>query len=275
MADEDEAPVSGESDEESPPRGFVCQDAGIARKIADALRGAEIPSAVHEREDGRGLLLVPAAWASSASQVVAKLPGLVVEPGEEPYLRRHDPTKDTVIFSDPVLEESAARIVARGAPALEDLVRCVERGAPAVVERAILLLGRVGAEARSSVDRLSLVAIRAGNAPLLGALLRNGNAAAGRGGERLPEGLRDLLALARHDDPAVRQLAIRMLGELRCIEGVPTVADAHLDASPEVAIEADDAFLEWGAPDLGFDPEIGDPQKRDVVAKRRAFRPKS
>jgi hypothetical protein len=70
----------------------------------------------------------------------------------------------------------------------------------------------------------------------------------------------------------VRQQSVRALAAVRAFEAAPILADALLDAEPGVAIEADDGFLEWGAGDLGFDPELDTSEKRRIAEQRRAFR---
>lgn len=266
-------PAAEESDE---PRvaGIACADPALAAVLSRVLDAQEIPNAVSAREDGRGIVALPASLADRALRIVLALPGLVLDRSGEPFVRRADAAKDDVLFSHPVLELSLDAIRARGGTAYEELAACVLRGSPPISTRALLLFERLGPEGWPWLDRLLLGAIRDGNAPLTGALLRAGRGAEGRAECGLPASLSGLLELARSSDAGVRRLGIRALAAIRAHEAAPLLAEALLDDDPEVAIEADDAFLEWGAADAGFDPDLEEGEKRAIAALRRAFRPK-
>jgi hypothetical protein len=253
-------------------RAFLCADADLARDFERRLSKAEIPARAMAREDGRGIIAIPESFADRATRFLLSTTGVVFETGADPHFRRHDPARDETIIEHPVLSMSPAEIASR-AGAVDDLEQCVRRGSAAVIDRAILLLGRAGPAANPAIDRLLRLSVESGNAPLLGALFRVAEAAKGRAGA-LPPSLADLPALMRHGDATVRQLAVRAIVAFAPPDAIPQIADCLLDESPEVAIEADDAFLEWGAEDLGFDPEIDDDAKKKIAAARRGFRPK-
>jgi len=266
--------LGGSGDEgtraEAPAQALPCSDLEFAKRLATVLSKSEIPALAGEGSGGRAVVLVPTQYARYAQQMLGALPGVVIERAEIPYYRPHDPARDQVLFDHDVLRGGLDRARERGESALDDLVQCVTHGTPSVSERAVILLGRLGAPARSTVDALAVGAIRAANAPLLGNLLRNANAAEGRG-TTVPESLTPLRALAKDEKPEIRQLAVRMLGSLRATDAIPILADALLDESPDVAIEADDAFLEWGAEDVDFDPEMDLEQRREIAEARKHF----
>lgn len=251
------------------PAAMLCADLGLAQRLARLLERAEIPAVAHARDDGRGILAIPEGRARYASQILSEVPGVVLDTGAEPHYRVHDPARDPHLFDHAVLRQSPVEIRERGAEGLAELRECVLRGTGSVRDRALASLARLGADAWPTIDALILRLVRAGSAPVLGSLLRATVPAEGRGGS-LSSALAELPALARSDpDATVRQLAVRALGALRVNEAIPALARALADESPDVAIEADDAFLEWGAEDVGFDPDL-DAQQRAAIARARA-----
>lgn len=253
---------------------FLCADEALAQQIARALKSFQVPCVAHARPDGRGVVAVPQESVRQASQVLSSTPGIVVERGAESYFRRFDPTRDQNIFDHPVLREPVAEIRKRGAVALEDLYQCVIRGNQPVMERAIMLLGKLGTDGHPTLDRLAILGTQMGNSGFVGLLIREGKFTEGRQGASLPELLIPLKELVRHQDSVVRAIAVRVLGGLKVMEAISLLADALMDSDPDVAIEADDAFLNWGARDEGFEPDLDTTEKLAIVAKRKQFRPR-
>lgn len=251
---------------------ILCADPSLARRLAAALREANVPCDARERSDGRGVLVVagshyPGVWRSLAAH-----PDVRVEAEPEPWLRLVDPSRDRVISDHPVLREPAEALVRRGEAALDDLRECVRHGRPSVVHLALLQLGRLGVAALPALDAMLIDFARGGNAAAVRSILESTRCLAGRG-PALPASLVPLRALVRDGSEDSRRIAIELLGRLRAFEALPEIADALLDESDAVAIEADDAFLEWGAPDEGFDPGMEPNEKRAIAERRRSFRP--
>lgn len=269
MVDNDPQSAGGAS------AGFLCSDMELAQKLKAALTVLQIPSVAHARPDGRGILAVPSEFAQKASQALSSAPGIVLEQGPEPYIRKYDAAKDQTVYDHPVLKLAIPDLKKRGAEALDELYHCVVKGSPQVAERSIMTLGRLGKDAHSTLDRLAVIGVQMGNAPFVGLLIREGKILEGRAGAQLPELLRPMLNLLKNQNANVRQQAVRLLGGLRITECVAPLADAMLDSSDDVAIEADDAFLHWGAKDERFEPDLSRDEKLAIVERRRAFRPKS
>ena len=264
--------TEGEEDEERATVELLCADLALAQRLVAVLGKVEVPAFAHARTDGRAVLAVPSSRGRMATAVLGDIPGLVVDDGVEPFYRLHDPAKDRQLFDHAVLRETPQQLRARGEEALKDLVECVLRGVGTTRDRAIVALAKLGPDGAPAVDALIVRLTAAGAAPLLGALMRATVPAEGRGGA-MPASLAELRSLARHEDAAVRQLAIRALGALRYADTVQLIAGALVDESPDVAIEADDAFLEWGADDVGFDPEMTPEKKAEIAMQRGHFKP--
>lgn len=277
MAEDDNISPEGtpsENANETGARGFLCENLELAEKLKSALIVLKIPSAAQARADGRAILAVPAALAQQAAQALQKAPGIALEQGPEPYLRKFDPAKDETVHDHPVFRLATPDLRKRGQAALDELYHCVLKGTPQVVERAVMTLGRMGRDGHATLDRLTVLGVQMGNPAFVGLLMREGKIFEGRAADRLPEGLLPLRELARHANPAIRQQAVRVLGGLRILEVIPDLANALLDTSEDVAIEADDAFLHWGANDERFEPDLPPAEKNAIAERRRSFRPR-
>ncbi|MBI3819934.1 MAG: HEAT repeat domain-containing protein [Planctomycetes bacterium] len=256
-------------------RGFLCSDLELAKKLSAALSVLQIPTGTNPRADGKAYLIVPAQFAERASQSLSSAPGVALEQeGPEPFLRKFDPEKDAKIYDHPVFKQPVPELKKRAQAAIDELLHCVKKGSPQVVERAIATLGRLGRDGHAAVDQLAVLAVQTGNPAFVGLLVRDGKLFEGRSGEKLPESLRPIHNLIKHSSPAVRQQAVRVLGGIRVAEVIPDLAAALMDASEDVAIEADDAFLNLGAPDDRFEPDMEKDEIREIVEKRKSFRPK-
>jgi hypothetical protein len=251
---------------------IAASDAALAEQLVLFLKKQDIP-AVAGRDSARGKIMIPVEFASQAMQVLVRTPGLVFESEPAPQIRRHDPSRDKTIMDHPVLKQTTVEHQQRGAAAIEELMNCVTHGVEAVRGRAVYYLSKIGPEARPALDRLLVTAVAFGSGSFVNFLMREGRVCDGRTEEKIPEALRPILQLTTNQDPNVRLLAVRVLGALRMPDGVDAVAKALLDEVPEVAIEADDVFLHWGAPDERFEPDWPADRKQAVAQKRAAFRP--
>lgn len=251
----------------------------IHERFAVGLQGfvarCGVKSTTRARTDGRGVLAVDAPHGAMVERWLRSAPGVLVDSQIEMCFRPFEEGKDEPVGDAAVLRESPAQIKGRGAAALDQIVDCFVRGTNPVKDRVIILLGRLGKDGHPAIDRLLSIAVCMGSAPLVGSLLRNGNAMQDRKGPQVPETLRDLLFLAKAPDEAVRRQSIRLLGALAAAEAIPVLADALLDTSEDIAVEADDAFLEMNADDEDFDFQMEPEEKRAIAEKRRRFRPKN
>ncbi|MFN0206836.1 MAG: HEAT repeat domain-containing protein [Planctomycetota bacterium] len=269
----DDAPVIANASVNSIEEVLVA-DAALAAQIVILLKKQDIPCVEKPAPNGRGKLVIPAEFAMQAVQAIAKTPGLVFESAGEPHIRRFDPERDQTILDHPVLKQTPADHKRRGTVAIDELMECVTRGSEPVAKRAVFYLARIGADAHPALDKLFIRGIETGNTGFVTLMIREGKVCESRGSDVLPAGLRTLLHLSKRAEENVRLLAIRALGALRAREGIVALADALLDESADVAIEADDAFLNWGAADEQFEPDLPLDKKRAIASNRKNFKPK-
>lgn len=252
---------------------ILCIHERFATGLQGFLARCGVKATTRARSDGRGVLAVDPPHGAMVNRWLRSAPGVLVDTEAQGCFRPFEEGRDQPVADAGVLRESPTQIKARGVAALDQLVDCFVRGTNPVKDRVIILLGRLGKDGHPAIDRLLTIAVCMGSAPLVGALLRNGNAMQERKGPQVPESLRDLLFLAKAPDEAVRRQAIRILGALRAAEAIPVLADALLDSSEDIAVEADDAFLEMHADDEEFDFQMELEEKRAIAEKRRRFRP--
>lgn len=257
-------------------RAIVCGDLELAKRFAAALEAVMIPSEARAREDGRGILGVPEEFADRAWNALSSLPQIeVAEDQGELWLRVTTKTIQPKITDHPALYESAEDLLRRGSRAIDDLDHCLANGNGFVIRLAWRQMDRLGEAARPLHEKVILRTVRQGDAPGTRACMEGYRGASEKKGRGLPEGLAEIAALARDANPATRRAAVLVATFFPHASVVPILADALLDDDPMVAIEADDAFLEWGAEDEGFDPGLDANEKRAIVERRRRFDPKN
>jgi hypothetical protein len=274
----DGTPAEGTPGEGTSPvvRAILCGDLELARRFAAALEAVLVPCQARARDDGRAILAVPEEFGDRAWNALAALPQIeAAEVDGEMCLRVSAKPAEAKMTDHAVLHESAEDLLRRGAAALDDLERCLTEGNGFVTRLAWRQVGRLGRSARPLHERAILRAVRQGDSAAVRACMeiyRADERAEARG---LPAGLGELRTLASDANPATRRAAVLVATFFPHPSVAVILADALLDADPMVAIEADDAFLEWGADDEGFDPELDPNEKKAIADKRRGFDPKN
>ena len=249
-------------------------DAATAEAMLERLAAVGIPSTPAEEEETPFGVAVPVQFLNSAVAMLEADDRLALQEDDgtgRPVFRPFDPAIDASPTADlrlDILDESPARLAARGEEVIADLLEIVRRGEGEPVKRATLVVMRMDA-GRAVLCRHLALLCRERREDAVYAVLREVREKVSDAAE-----LRELCELAADRDLPVepRTLALHALGRFE-IPGLASAVLPILDDDDEGLREAaDEALCSIADEDMDFDASADAGERAESVARwRRHF----